>query len=197
MQCSRGDALLFANLNCALQAGETLHVRGANGSGKSSLLRILAGLAQADTGAVFWCGTNASALGTDYGAVLQYVGHHNGIKLDLTAHENLAFHQALSGAHDTAALSTALERMGLAHCAALPARRLSAGQRRRLTLARLLLWHAPLWLLDEPLTSLDEAGRTLFRGLMQRHTAGGGIIVMATHESDIGASGPHRDLVLQ
>jgi len=197
LQCSRNDALLFNDLSCVLQTGETLYVRGANGSGKSSLLRMLAGLAQPDAGDVRWCGTDTRALGSDYAAVLQYVGHQNGIKLDLTAQENLAFYQALNGGPDAAALITALERTGLASCAALPARRLSAGQRRRLALARLLLWHAPLWLLDEPLTSLDDDGRALFRGLMQRHTTGGGIIVMATHEADIGANGPHRELVLQ
>jgi len=197
LQCARNDAVLFADLNCVLNPGETLYVRGANGSGKSTLLRILAGLAQPDAGEVLWCGTGTATLGTEYAAVLQYVGHHNGVKLDLTAQENLALYQALNGGHDTASLCTALERAGLASCTALPARRLSAGQRRRLALARLLLWHAPLWLLDEPLTSLDDEGRALFRGLMQRHTTGGGIIVMATHEADIGANGPHRELVLK
>ena len=197
LQCARNDALLFTELNCVLKAGETLYVRGANGSGKSSLLRMLAGLAQPDTGDVLWCGTQIQALGTDYAAVLQYVGHHNGVKLDLTAQENLAFYQAISDGQDAGALIAALERTGLASCAALPARRLSAGQRRRLALARLLLWHAPLWLLDEPFTSLDDDGRALFRDVMQRHTAGGGIIVMATHEADMGANGPHRELVLQ
>ncbi len=197
LHCSRGDMLLFENLNCMLQAGETLHVRGANGSGKSSLLRILAGLAQPDAGDIIWCGSNSDTLGTDFSTALQYVGHHNGIKLDLTARENLAFHQALAGARDDTGLSAALERVGLSDCAVLPARRLSAGQRRRLALARLLLWHAPLWLLDEPLTSLDDEGRALFCDLMLRHTIGGGIIVMATHERDIGTNGPHRDLVLQ
>jgi heme exporter protein A len=197
LQCARNDTLLFTGLNCMLKAGETLYVRGANGSGKSSLLRLLAGLAQSDAGAVLWCGTETEALGADYAAVLQYVGHHNGIKLDLTARENLAFYQALGGGHDAGAAVTALERTGLAQFAAMPARRLSAGQRRRLALARLLLWHAPLWFLDEPLTSLDDDGRTLFRGLMQHHSTRGGIIVMATHEVDIGANGPHRELVLR
>ena len=197
LQCSRGDTLLFDNLSCTLQASETLHVRGANGSGKSSLLRMIAGLVQPDAGHVLWCGSDTRALGLEYGAALQYVGHHNGIKQDLTARENLAFHQALTGTDDADSLSTALDRVGLASCAALPARRLSAGQRRRLALARLLLCHAPLWLLDEPLTSLDVDGRALFCGLIQRHTDAGGIIVMATHEADIGANGPHRELVLQ
>lgn len=197
LQCVRGDVLLFTGVDCVLQAGETLHVRGANGSGKSSLLRILAGLAQPEAGNLLWCGADVRMLGADYCAVLQYVGHHNGIKLDLTARENLAFHQALTGADDADALCTALERVGLTSCAALPGRRLSAGQRRRLALARLLLCHAPLWLLDEPLTSLDEEGRALFNDLMQRHAAGGGLIVMATHETDLGSNGPHRELVLQ
>ncbi len=197
LQCIRNDVALFTDLNCVLTAGETLYVRGANGSGKSSLLRMLAGLAQPEAGSVLWCGTEALAPGMDYAAVLQYVGHHNGVKLDLTAQENLAFYQALGSGHDDDAVFAALERSGLASCAAFPARRLSAGQLRRLALARLLLRHAPLWLLDEPLTSLDDDGRALFRNLMQRHTTGGGIIVMATHEADIGANGPHRELMLR
>lgn len=185
---------LFDDVNCTVAAGEVLHVRGANGSGKSSLLRILAALAQPETGAVLWCGADTRTLGTDYGAALQYVGHHNGIKLDLTAAENLTFHQALTGATDPRAVTATLACIGLAACMELPARRMSAGQRRRLALARLLLCPSPLWLLDEPLTSLDREGRVLFEDMLARHSAAGGIVVMATHEGDAGVG---RELVLQ
>ncbi|MBI1731158.1 MAG: cytochrome c biogenesis heme-transporting ATPase CcmA [Gammaproteobacteria bacterium] len=197
VQCIRGASLLFDNLNCDLQSGETLQIRGPNGSGKSTLLRILAGLAQPDTGAVLWCGNDVRELGPEFSAVLHYVGHHNGIKLDLTARENLAFCQELLGNVDAEALNSALERVGLTASAGNRARRLSAGQRRRLALARLILCHAPLWLLDEPLTSLDNEGRALFKELMQRHTAASGIVVLATHEADIGANGPQRELRLK
>jgi heme exporter protein A len=193
--CTRGDTALFAGLDYRLAGGETLHVRGANGSGKSSLLRILAGLAQPDAGEVRWCGTATHALGSDYGAVLHYVGHHNGIKLDLTAAENLAFQAALAGAGGTQ-VDSALAQAGIAAAAALPARRLSAGQRRRLALARLLLYPAPLWLLDEPLTSLDADGRALFTALMRQHADEGGIVIMATHEPAAGAGPRHRELRL-
>lgn len=197
LSCMRGDTCLFDDVSCTLAAGETLHVRGANGSGKSSLLRILATLAQPESGTVLWCGADTRDPGSEYSAVLQYVGHHNGIKLDLTAQENLAFHRALSASADPQAVSAALAQTGLAACATLPARRMSAGQRRRLALARLLLCPSPLWLLDEPLTSLDRDGRALFGQLLARQRASGGIVVMATHEGDAEGAGPHRELVLQ
>lgn len=192
--CVRGDTRLFDAVSCTLAAGEVLHVRGPNGSGKSSLLRILAGLAAAESGDVLWCGTDTRALGAEYAAALQYVGHHDGVKLDLTARENLAFHQALNGDTVAGAVDAALATVGLGATATLPARRLSAGQRRRLALARLALAPVPLWLLDEPLTALDRDGRALFGALLDGHAAAGGITVMATHEGD---AGRHRELVLQ
>jgi heme exporter protein A len=197
LQCLRGDVLLFDDLNCQVSAGETLHVRGPNGSGKSTLLRMLAGLAQPDAGAVYWCGGDVRELGAEYGVMLNYVGHHNGIKLDLTARENLAFYQALSADADAAAPESALRSLGMLPCADLRARRLSAGQRRRLALARLLVSRAALWLLDEPFTSLDAEGRSLATALLQRHTGAGGIVIMATHEQDPGAAGAQRELRLQ
>jgi heme exporter protein A len=178
----RSERTLFAGLDFSVGAGEVLQVRGANGAGKSSLLRILCGLAQPDAGEVRWGGSSIAALGPQFAGQLIYVGHGNALKLDLDARENLKFLRELrvrDGARSTDAI---LEDCGLGACAGVPVSRLSAGQRRRLSLARLLLCTAPLWLLDEPFTSLDAAGRGYFTRLIAEHAADGGVVVIAGHE---------------
>ncbi|NNE59542.1 MAG: cytochrome c biogenesis heme-transporting ATPase CcmA [Woeseia sp.] len=178
----RGDRLLFRDLSFALAPGDALCIEGANGSGKTSLLRVLAGLLEADEGDVRWQGTPISSLRQEYCSELVWLGHLGGAKRDLTLEENLQFECALRPRNDTG-LSSVIERVGLKDLTRLPLRALSAGQQRRVALARLLLSAARLWLLDEPFTNLDRHGQTLVGELLREHLSAGGIAVMATHKS--------------
>jgi heme exporter protein A len=181
LACSRGFARLFRELSFRVSAGEWVAVRGPNGSGKTTLLRCMAGLTRADAGEVVRAG----------GFV--YAGHLAGIKDDLSAEENLRGSLGLRGVTvDAGAAREALARAGLERIRHLPARRLSAGQRRRIGLARLMLDPAPGWILDEPLTALDDAGQQLFADLLARHLERGGLGLLATHH-DL-APAPAREL---
>ncbi len=181
LECIRGDRLLFGGLAFALGAGEIVQVEGANGAGKTSLLRILCGLARPTAGEVRWQGTDIRAQRAGYGRVVAYVGHAAGVTERLSGIENLRYaaRMAGTGAEGT---SAALERVGLADCGELPVRALSAGQRRRVALARLLLLPARLWLLDEPFTALDAGGRALVERLLSEHLRGGGLAVLTSHQ---------------
>ena len=157
-------------------------MRGANGSGKTTLLRCVAGLTRADAGEVLWEGKAVSSDRGRFHAQLLYAGHLAGIKDDLSAEENLKGALALRGVSiDAEAVRGALGEAGLDKRRHLPARRLSAGQRRRIGLARLMLDPALLWTLDEPLTALDDDGRRLFERLLARHLERGGLALLATH----------------
>lgn len=181
LSCTRGYATLFRDVSFRVGAGEWVAVRGPNGSGKTTLLRCAAGLSRANAGEV-----------TRDGALL-YSGHLPGIKDDLTTEENLAGSLALQGvvAHGPS-ITEALARAGLGKRRHLAARRLSAGQRRRIGLARLMLDPAPVWILDEPLTALDDEGQALFTELLSRHLDRGGLALLATHH-DL-APPPAREL---
>ena len=195
LACSRGGASLFRDVAFGVTPGEWLALRGANGSGKTTLLRCVAGLTRPDAGEVLWDGRRASDSGSEFRAVFVYAGHAPGIKDDLSAAENLRDTLALraaSAAED--AMREALARVGLDKRRHVPARRLSAGQRRRIGLARLALDPAPLWLLDEPLTALDDEGQGIFSALLQRHLARGGLALIATHH-DVSPA-PPRELRL-
>jgi heme exporter protein A len=173
----RGERLVFRDLDFSLDAGGALVLAGPNGSGKSTLLRLLAGLVRPIAGRLLWRDEDALADLSGHAARLAYVGHQDAVKPGLTAAENLRFAADLSGG----AVGTALAAMALADLADLPARMLSAGQKRRLALARLALTDAPLWLLDEPTLGLDTASITRFGRVLAAHRARGGLVVAATH----------------
>jgi len=184
LTCSRGESRLFRDLSFGVAAGEWLAVRGPNGSGKTTLLRCVAGLTRPDAGDVLWNGELITRDRAHFHADLLYAGHLDAIKDDLSAEENLASALALRGVDAGAeAIRAALGEAGLDKRRQLPARRLSAGQRRRIGLARLILDPAPLWTLDEPLTALDDAGQRLFAALLARHLARGGVALIATHQA--------------
>jgi heme exporter protein A len=177
LACLRGGREVFAGLSFAAESGEALVVTGHNGAGKTTLLRLIAGLLEPAQGEVQLSGGAADASLPEQA---HYLGHRDALKPALTVLENLQFWYAFLGGRDAPAAS-ALEPVGLAGLAGLPAGYLSAGQRRRLSVARLLAAPRPVWLLDEPTAALDSAGQQCLLGLMQAHLAGGGIIVAATH----------------
>jgi heme exporter protein A len=173
----RGEKLIFRDLSLRVAAGGALVLAGPNGSGKSTLLRLLAGLVRPAAGRLLWDGADALSDLADHGRRVAYLGHLDAVKMGLTVTENLGFSAAVSGRPIVAAL----EALGLAALADLPARMLSAGQKRRLALSRLVLSAAPLWLLDEPTLGLDTASIGRFGALLAAHRAGGGMVVAATH----------------
>lgn len=173
----RGERLVFRDLDFALEAGAALVLAGPNGSGKSTLLRLLAGLVRPAAGQLLWAGEDALADLPAHAARVVYVGHQDAVKPGLTAAENLRFAAALGGG----SVAGALAALDLEPLAELPARMLSAGQKRRLALARLALSEAPLWLLDEPTLGLDTASIGRFGTLLAAHRDRGGLVVAATH----------------
>ncbi len=195
LACSRGGTSLFRDVSFGVAAGEWLGLRGANGSGKTTLLRCVAGLTRPDAGEVLWDGRGAGDPAGAFRAQLIYAGHAAGIKDDLSAAENLRDALALRAVPASEeSLREALAQVGLDTRRHLPARRLSAGQRRRIGLARLALDPAPLWILDEPLTALDDEGQRIFGALLERHLARAGLALIATHH-DV-APAPARELRL-
>jgi heme exporter protein A len=175
----RNNHLLFSGINCSLQAGELLQISGTNGSGKSTLLRILAGYLEPLHGTITWQNESIFAQ-DDYQPQLHYLGHQNGIKPYLTVDENCRHYCALAR-HKTA-IDSILNKMGLSAVKHQPALRLSAGQLRRLALARLLMKSTRLWILDEPTTALDVDGQHLFAELVQHHLTQGGIAILSSHQ---------------
>ena len=173
----RGGRVVFAGLSLRAAAGEALLLLGPNGAGKSTLLRLLAGLLRPAAGRLTWEGEEIALDAAAHGARTRYLGHQDAIKPSLTPAEDLAFWARLRGGDPTAALAA----LGLSALAGLPCRRLSAGQRRRLALARLVLGDAPLWLLDEPTLGLDTASVARLGTLLAAHRARGGIVLAAPH----------------
>jgi heme exporter protein A len=168
---------VFSGLDFSAAAGETLAVTGPNGAGKTSLLRLIAGLLTQSSGSIDFDGGDGELTLAEQA---HYLGHRDALKSSLSVLENLAFWRNFLGG-DVFDVQEGLAAVGLGHTANLPAAYLSAGQRRRLSIARLLVARRPIWLLDEPTSALDAAGQTMFAGLMADHLARGGLIVAATH----------------
>jgi heme exporter protein A len=178
----RGLARLFSGLSFRVEPGEALIVTGANGTGKTTLLRMLAGLSAPSDGEIHWNGRRAAPFDPALRSALAFAGHLPSLKDELTAEENLASLVALAGeAASNEAIRDALDNVALSRQRALPARVLSQGQRRRIGLARLTLLPRPLWILDEPVTALDAAGTELLARIVAGHLAKGGLAVAATH----------------
>ena len=183
LTCVRGTRRLFKDLNFLAESGELVELHGPNGSGKTSLLRILCGLATPAGGEVRWNGTSIRSLGEEYFGSVAYLAHQNAVKDELTAIENLRISSAVCGnALDKKEAQETLKRVGLGQQQNLPARVLSAGQRRRLAMTRLLTSTARLWILDEVLTSLDDAAMNLSREFISDHLKKDGIAIVATHQ---------------
>jgi heme exporter protein A len=184
LECARGSRTLFSGIGFALTPGALLRVTGANGRGKTTLLRALCGLLAPTAGEVRWKGESIRALREDYWSDLLYIGHANALKDDLTAAENLAFACGIAGRavpHET--IQVALARFGLAGRERLAVKALSQGQRRRAALARIAVGATqPLWILDEPFAALDAAGIELVQSLAGEHLARGGMVVLTTHQ---------------
>lgn len=184
LECVRGERRLFADLGFTLTPHTLLEVRGANGSGKTSLLRILCGLLTPVAGSISWNNSDIHSARDEYSAQLAYIGHLNGIKDELSASENLRYAAGIAGVPINAeSIAAALCQYGLEDFQHLPCKSLSQGQRRRVALARLHLSAVrPLWILDEPFNALDTAATQTTQELLESHIERGGIVVLSTHQ---------------
>ena len=197
LACARGDHQLFSDLSFSLSAGELMQVQGENGKGKTSLLRTLCGFITPAAGEIRWRGQDIRELDEEYYAEMVYLGHHNAIKDELNALENLRISAGLAGCEvDDKEAIAALRHMGLRGRETLPVKVLSQGQRRRVALARLLVGDAPLWILDEPLTALDVGAVGLMQELIGTHLAKNGMVIFTTHQPLEVAGGELRHLTL-
>lgn len=183
LSCTRGDRNLFSDLSFSVASGTLLHIRGHNGCGKTTLLRALCGLFLPDSGEILWDGERIQALQEDYRRHLLYLGHHNALKDDLTGIENLLINTRMGGSECTReACWQALEEVGLRGYEDLPIKVLSQGQKRRVSLARLLLSKTTLWILDEPFSALDVAAVEQLQAIISDHVANDGIVLLTTHQ---------------
>ncbi|WP_222422562.1 cytochrome c biogenesis heme-transporting ATPase CcmA [Rheinheimera sediminis] len=182
LSCVRQDRVLFENLNFQLSAGQVLYIQGKNGAGKSSLLRLLAGLSSPEDGQILFHGKPLSAVAEHFAEQLLFIGHQSGIHPQLTALQNLAFWSALT-AQQPADPYQLLGSLGLAGLEDIPCFMLSAGQQRRVSLARLWFTTKPLWILDEPFTSLDQQLIAKLEQHFLQHLASGGVIVLTSHQA--------------
>lgn len=191
----RGERCLFTDLSFALEPGQLLLLEGQNGSGKTSLLKAVVGLLELESGEVCWGDVPIQSVRQDFLGSLVWLSHRLGLKADLTLVENLRFEAALRPTFDTD-IDGILERLAIDRLKKMPMRSLSAGQQRRVAFARLLLTDAPLWLMDEPFTNLDRAGRALVLDCVSEHLGRGGMCVMAAHQ-DVAIDAPTEKVSLQ
>ena len=178
----RGERHVLKGVSLRLLPGELLHVSGPNGTGKTTLLRVITGLLRPEDGEVTWQGVSIRDTRNEYQACLAYSAHEPALKGDLTALENLRFSVGLKRKVTQAELIAALEKTGVGAVADLPSRVLSAGQRRRVTMARILAMKAPLWLLDEPFANLDAQGSGVVSHLLKAHVTAGGLALVVAHQ---------------
>jgi heme exporter protein A len=182
INCWRGDRHILRDVSFSVRTGEFLKITGPNGVGKTTLLRIVCGLLPAESGDIEWRGHSLRGVSDEFHADMAYLGHLNSLKADLTARENLRFLAGLRQDLAPEDIDAALDRVGILSRGDLPSRSLSAGQKRRLALARLLLAQATLWILDEPVTNLDSAGIDLVEELVHEHMRRGGLAIAAAHQ---------------
>jgi heme exporter protein A len=192
----RGDRHVLKGVSLEVRPRELLHVAGPNGAGKTTLLRVATGLLRPEQGSVAWFGKSITNVQSEYQSALAYASHEPALKGDLTALENLRFMVGMKRRATLAELRECLGRSGIAGCADLPVRVLSAGQRRRVVMARILAARAVLWLLDEPFTNLDAAGSALMSALLEDHVNGGGLALVVAHH-DLKLNATQRRLELK
>lgn len=201
LSCVRDERTLFSGLSFTLEPGEIVQIEGRNGAGKTSLMRLLAGLSSADAGEVRWQGVNTRRQRDVFHQQLLYLGHQPGVKSVLTAFENLAFYLSVNrpsgkAEADAGAIYQALDNVGLLGYEDVTVAQMSAGQQRRVALARLWLSTAPLWILDEPLTAIDKQGVATLINLFEQHAEQGGMVLLTTHQDLQGVSRDVRKLRL-
>lgn len=197
LQCIRGDRVLFSDVSFTLKKNELMYLKGINGSGKTSLLRMLCGLVAPVEGEISWCGENIRQLKEEYFRQLLYIGHLPGIKAELTPIENLTISCAMNGCPITEDQAwDALDKIGLRGREDLPSKVLSQGQKRRVALARMLLTDAKLWILDEPFTALDVDAVVMLQAVLAEHVQRGGMVLLTTHQEFEVATGIAHTLVL-
>ena len=194
LRCTRGERTLFSGLTFTLNSGEIQQISGTNGSGKTSLLRILCGLSLPESGRILWSKKNIRPQSPEYFKNLFYLGHANGIKSDLTPLENLQIYSKLAHSEPYMEPQAALEKMELNKFQNDPCNTLSAGQLRRISIARALLTHAPLWILDEPIAAIDSSGIELVEEIFDKHISQNGMILFTSHRT-LGANSSHNDII--
>ncbi|MGR5093831.1 cytochrome c biogenesis heme-transporting ATPase CcmA [Vibrio maritimus] len=193
----RDERVLFENLSFSLQSGDLVQIEGRNGTGKTTLMRIVAGLGDKEEGEIKWNGEAIESNREDFHQALLFLGHQTGVKRDLTALENLRFYQSIHAPHTTdEQIFAALTQVGLAGREDVPVAQLSAGQQRRVALARLWLSEQMLWILDEPLTAIDKQGVKVLENLFLEHANKGGIVLLTTHQDMFSDNPKLRKIVL-